>query len=262
MLNPQLHEDVFVQDARQRFNNAVPYRHVIIDNFLEPETALALSRQFPSLDQMKTRYNGLNEKKAEHSELALLPVEFGQLNQLLFSREFIARIEKLTGIEGLLVMDDRYGYGLHQGGKGSFLDIHIDYNLHPVSKKQRRLNLLIFLNEEWKENWGGTLQLWDASVNRCVTAIAPVFNRCVLFECSEISFHGYNLIQCPPEVTRKSFYTYYFTEAAVNLRFHDTVFKPLPQDSVLKKVVVNGKERLKNSVKRMLYKTGLLKHWK
>lgn len=262
MLNPQLFDEAFLEDANKRFNDAVPYRHVVIDNLLRPETALALSQQFPSIEQMKTRYNGINEKKAEHSEFDSLPKEFGQLKQLLFSKEFIALVEGLTGIKELLVMDDRYGFGLHQGGNGSFLDIHIDYNLHPGSKKQRRLNFLIFLNEEWKEEWGGMLQLWDASVSRCVTAIAPAFNRCVLFECSEISFHGYNQIQCPPEVTRKSFYTYYFSEPATNLRFHDTVFKPLPQDSALKKATVTAKEGLKNGVKRLLYKTGLLKFWK
>lgn len=262
MLNPQLFDDAFIKDSHQRFNDAKPYRHLVMDNLLQPQMATALARQFPTLEQMKTRYNGLNEKKAEHSEFTLLPKEFGQLKEVLFGKEFMELIEKITGITGLLVMDDRYGYGLHQGGNGSFLDVHIDYNLHPVSQKQRRLNLLIFLNEEWQESWGGMLQLWDAPVSRCVTAIAPVFNRCVLFECSDVSFHGYNRIHCPAAVTRKSFYTYYFTEPTAHLRFHDTVFKPRPQDSRVKKAKVTAKEGLKNGIKRLLYKAGLLKFWK
>jgi hypothetical protein len=249
----------FVHELKVRFATGVPYRHVVIDNLLSPKTAQALSRQFPCIGQMKTRYKGMNEKKAEHSEFHSLPQEFTQLKELLFCNDFIQLIEEISEIKNLLVMDDRFGYGLHQGGNGSFLDIHIDYNLHPVLKKQRRLNLLIFLNEEWKEGWGGLLQFWNADVTKCITAIAPLFNRCVLFECNENSYHGYNLVQCPAEITRKSFYTYYFTEPVANLRFHDTVFKSLPHDSAFKRFSVTTKEALKNGVKRLLYKTGLLK---
>ncbi len=262
MLNPAVFNSISIEGLQQQFNAAIPYRHVVIDNLLQPEIALSLSRHFPSLQQMKTRYNGINEKKAEHSELSSLPQEFGQLKDLLFNKDFIGLVESITGINGLMVMNDRYGFGLHQGGDGSFLDIHIDYNLHPAKKKQRRLNLLIFLNEEWMEEWGGLLQLWNDDVTKCVTAIAPLFNRCVVFECSEVSYHGYNQIRCPANVTRKSFYTYYFTEPVAGLRFHDTVFKPVPQDSTLKKTMVVGKEGLKNNIKRLLYKTGLLKLWK
>ena len=94
---------------------------------------------------------------------------------------------KVTGIPGLQTIEDRLGYGLHQGANQSFLDIHIDYNLHPLRKLYRKLNLIIFLNESWESNWGGHLELWDADVANCVQSIAPVFNRCALFECSEIS---------------------------------------------------------------------------
>ena len=86
---------------------------------------------------------------------------FLQLKKFLFDRQFIKKIEEISQIKNLQVIDDRFGQGLHQGGDDSFLDIHIDYNLHPVKKKQRRLNLLIFLNERWPTEWGGNARVLE-----------------------------------------------------------------------------------------------------
>ena len=262
MLNQKLCNESVIANLQSNFAAGQPYRHVLIDDFLDPFFARKLSENFPSLEQMKTKYNGINEKKAEHSDFTKLSHEFSTLKQILFDKEVLKLVEKITGIQGLQTIDDRFGFGLHQGGSGSFLDIHIDYNLHPLQKKQRRVNLLIFLNEEWRENWGGLLQLWNADVTKCVTSILPVFNRCVLFECSSIAYHGYNTIHCPPSLTRKSFYTYFFSDPEGEVNFHDTVFKPLPHESRLKKIIVTGKEGLKNGIKRALYKTGLMKFLK
>lgn len=259
MLNRKLKDENVIKDLQKRFNTAEPYKHVVIDDFLALEAAQVLAKNFPRLSQMKTKYNGINEKKAEHSGFDELVPEFTRLKQALFDRDFTHAVEKISGISDLQTIDDRYGFGLHQGGPGSFLDIHIDYNLHPLKKKQRRLNLLIFLNEEWHNDWGGMLQLWNRNVTECTTAILPAFNRCVIFECNDISYHGYNTIQCPMPVTRKSFYTYYFSKPIKEIDFHDTVFKPLPHETKLKKILVSGKESLKNNIKRLLYKTGLLK---
>jgi Rps23 Pro-64 3,4-dihydroxylase Tpa1-like proline 4-hydroxylase len=262
MLTDKINDAVFVKELQHAFATAQPYKHVVIDEFLDVLFAQALAEKFPLLENMKTRYNGINEKKAEHSELNSLSPEFNKLKNLLFDENFISFIEQISGIETLEVFDDRFGYGLHQGGNGSFLDIHIDYNLHPLKKKQRRLNLLIFLNEQWEKDWGGLLQFWNADVTECIMSITPKFNRCVLFECSDISYHGYNQINCPPSITRKSFYTYFFSVPVGNPTFHDTVFKPLPHESAWKKLVVSGKENVKNNVKRILYKIGLMKLFK
>lgn len=259
MLTQKISDETYVTKLKNCFAIAKPYKHVVIDNFLDNSFAQALAKNFPSLESMKTKYNGINEKKAEHSELGSLTPEFHQLKEALFNKDFIHFIEQVSGAGNLLVFDDRYGYGLHQGGNGSFLDIHIDYNLHPLKKKQRCLNLLLFLNEEWDESWGGMLQFWNADVTKCIEAIAPKFNRCVLFECSNISYHGYNQIQCPGPITRKSFYTYFFLEPVTKMNFHDTVFKPLPHDNRWKKIIVTSKEVLKNRIKRILYKTGLIR---
>lgn len=86
-----------------------------------------------------------------------------------------------TLINNLMIISDRYGSGLHQGGNGSFLDIPIDYKLHTIEKKQRRLNLIIFLNQNWEKEWGGYLEFWNAGGTKCDASIKPKFNKYVLF---------------------------------------------------------------------------------
>src|SRR6185312_1633922 len=208
-----INNELFTQDTSQRlkiaFNTAVPFRHLVIDDFLDPAFAQSLDGRFPSLSRMKTHYAGLNEKKAEDNDFVKQDPAFTLLHNALSSPDFEGWLADITGITPLGTVDDRLGYGLHQGGDGSFLDIHIDYNIHPITKLQRKLNFLLFLNHGWQEEWGGLLQLWDARTEKTGHAIPPLFNRVVIFECSQISFHGCSKLHVPPGITRKSIYQYY-----------------------------------------------------
>lgn len=252
MLNKFLFDENQLQSWKKDFDNAKPFRFLVIDNFLDADFALKLSKVFPSLDQMNVNYKGINEHKSEHSGFDSLP-EFAQLREILSTRQLTTAIETITQFKDTELINDRFGYGLHQGGKNSFLDVHIDYNLHPTKKKQRRLNLILFLNEQWQKDWGGALELWNKDVTACEQRILPVLNRCVLFECNEYSFHGYSKINCPEGVTRKSFYQYYFTNPVEKIVFHDTIFKSKPEESRAKKIIVPIKETVKNSLKKTFY---------
>lgn len=244
------------------FNNGRPYKHVIIDNFLDPAFAKGISSHFPYLDAMKTRYNGLNEKKSESSDFTHLHENFDLLHAALSTPEFSGWISSWTKIANLHTISDRLGYGLHQGGNNSFLDIHIDYNIHPLKNLLRKLNLIIFFNETWLSHWGGNLEMWDDKVQKCIQSIQPSFNRCVIFECSEISYHGYNRISVPKDVTRKSYYQYYFTPVTSPINFHDTVFKTRPDESLFKKNATEFKEFAKNTLKRVFLKAGWKKFFR
>ena len=256
-----INKELFTQDTSQRlkiaFNTAVPFRHLVIDDFLDPAFAQSLDGRFPSLSRMKTHYAGLNEKKAEDNDFVKQDPAFTLLHNALSSPDFEGWLADITGITPLGTVDDRLGYGLHQGGDGSFLDIHIDYNIHPITKLQRKLNFLLFLNPVWEEGWGGFLELWDGRSQKTGQHIAPLLNRAVIFECSEISYHGYNKMEVPRGITRKSYYQYYFTTPEKHLRYHDTIFRPTPGNSLAKKIAVPVKELLKNSVKKILLFAGL-----
>ena len=262
ILNERMLSPLAMQEYTCDFNKVEPYRHLVIDQFLDPDFARRILHGFPSLDSMKTHYTGINEKKAEDNNFTRLDEAFTQLHAHLSSPVFLQWLSALTGIDSLKVVNDRLGFGLHQGGDKSFLDIHIDYNLHPVAKLQRRLNFLLFFNAEWQEGWGGLLELWDPHTKKTAQYIAPVFNRAVIFECSEISYHGYTPVHVPPGITRKSYYQYYFSAPSKNLFYHDTIFKPVPEDPLFKKIAVPFKEFLKNTVKKVLLKIGLQKYLK
>lgn len=257
-----INKELFSKDIKSwqiSFDESHPFKHLVIDDFLEPAFARSLLERFPSLEQMKTHYAGLNEKKAEDNDFVEKDKDFTLLHQTLGKPEFITWLTGVTGISPLQTADDRLGYGLHQGGHGSFLDIHIDYNIHPIHKLQRKLNFLLFLNPQWKEDWGGLLELWDSRSKKPGRRIAPLFNRVVIFECSEISYHGYNRIVVPAPITRKSYYQYYFTVPEKNTRYHDTIFRPTPENSLAKKIAVPVKEFLKNGAKKALLSLGLEK---
>ena len=259
IFNKEIFDSQCIQGFKEKFNTASPFRHVIIDNFLDYFFANKIFQLFPTINLMKTHYSGLNERKAEDTNFEKLDESFRLLHRSLSSVDFVNFVESVTGIEDLHTIDDRLGYGLHQGGDGSFLDIHIDYNLHPLQKMQRRLNFLLFLNADWKNNWGGNLELWDRDVKNCVQSISPIFNRAVIFECSEVSYHGYSKMSLPDKVTRKSYYHYFFTKISHHINYHDTVFKSRPEEPYIKKITVPVKEYLKNAVKKILLQIGLEK---
>ncbi len=143
-------------------------------------------------------------------------------------------LEQLTAIDGLIPDPYLGGAGPHQILSGGFLKVHVDFNVHPKLKLDRRLNMLIYLNQDWQEDWGGHLELWDREVQRCHRKILPIFNRTVVFSTTETSYHGHpNPLRCPEERTRKSLSFYYYTNGRPEAELsapHDTLFKPTPSE--------------------------------
>ena len=247
-----------IANLKSQFDNAKPYRHLAIDNFLSPEFADKMYTQFPPLEVLNKHYHGLNENKSEGSNFEQFDPCFQQLKEAVSSKEMTDTLEKVTGIKGLFTTNDNLGAGVHQGKNGSYLDVHIDFNIHHVQKIHRRLNLLVFLNKNWKEEYGGKVELWNEDVTKLGQAYLPSFNRCVIFETSEISYHGYSTINVPEGETRKSFYSYYYTPIGdYKGKYHDTVFKARPEEGALKKIKTDVKETLKNNIKRTMLKLGI-----
>ena len=128
------------------------------------------------------------------------------------SSKFISFLEVLTSIHGLIPDPHFVGSGFQQVMNGGKLGIHVDFNFHKGLNLYRRLNVLIYFNKNWKEEYGGHLELWDREMQKCVKTIPPIFNRCVVFETSSFSWHGHpDPIRVPEGVTRKSIVLYYYT---------------------------------------------------
>lgn len=256
-ISDRLFKDDVIQQMKEAFNEH-HYRRIVIDDFLKPEAADMIYDNFPGEDQMRRHYKGLNEQKSEGSSFDNYHPIFEEVRQSIMSHDWTKVLDEITGFENLTLPDDFRGAGVHQGFDGSFLDIHVDFNIHPVLDLHRRLNLLIYLNKDWKDEYGGHLELWNPDVSECEEVISPDFNRCVIFATTEDSFHGYDKMDLPEGQSRKSIFSYYYTpiEDRSSVKYHDTVFKARPSDTRMKKTQTMLKENAKNFIKKGLHKVG------
>ncbi|GAB4125675.1 MAG: hypothetical protein OHK0045_10170 [Raineya sp.] len=256
--NEEYFSEEKVQKLQQEFLEATPYKHLVMDNFLKEDFAEILHANFPATEKLAKHYDGLNENKSEGANFGDFHPAFAELRKDLMSKEFATWMAAVTGIDDVFVTDDNLGCGLHEGKNGSFLDVHIDFNIHAEKNVHRRLNMLIYMNKDWKPEYGGDLEMWNADMTKCDKKVAPIFNRAVIFETNEISYHGYSKINVPAGMTRKSIYTYFYTEVREDaVKYHDTIFKPRPDDALTKKIATNTKESLKNFIKRQMRKVGI-----
>jgi hypothetical protein len=130
----------------------------------------------------------------------------------LNSQAFLGFLEEMTGFHGLLSDPYFEGGGLHETKRGGHLGVHADFNVHERLKLERKLNLLVYLNEDWEDDYGGFLELWDRQMKECVIRVKPVFGRAVIFNTALDSFHGHpDPLNCPPERSRRSIATYYYS---------------------------------------------------
>ena len=224
----------------QEFAAALPFRHVAIDGFLEPSFAQGLLDQFPAFE----RGNALAEHgrpgdKSTVERIRALGDRYVQLDDLVRSRGFLDWLGGVTGIPGLLYDPGYVGGGTHDNRQGASLDPHIDFNFHPIEGWHRRLNLIVYLNPGWQPEWGGALALYrdPASDPTPAHVFAPLFNRCVVFETNEHSWHGFDAIALPPGqagTSRRSLAFYFSTRAekgaSTEAQAHSTVYvtRPLP----------------------------------
>ena len=144
-------------------------------------------------------------------------------------------METLTGIENLISDPYFLGAGLHQIPRGGKLAVHADFNRHNKFPLDRRLNILVYLNKDWKEEYGGHLELWDRDMSKC-KKIAPLFNRMVVFPVTDWAYHGHpEPLTCPEGRTRKSIALYYYTngrpENEVKKGKKSTQFVPRPGEN-------------------------------
>jgi 2OG-Fe(II) oxygenase superfamily len=199
--------------SRASYAAAEPFPHVVIDDFFEPALLDRVLSEFPAPGQIKwQRFDSEREiKLASAAESSFGPVTrlfLYHLNSITFL-EFIGN---LSGIPNLIPDPCFDGGGLHQIVRGGKLGIHADFNKHPRYGLDRRLNLLVYLNRDWREEYGGHLELWDREMTRCRAKILPLFNRIVLFGTTDFTYHGHpDPLQCPEGMTRKSLALYYFS---------------------------------------------------
>jgi Rps23 Pro-64 3,4-dihydroxylase Tpa1-like proline 4-hydroxylase len=221
-------------ELSQQYQHNSPYPHIVLENFMEPAILEECIDEFNKLNESDAwiNYVHFNEKKRGLNKLDLLPKAIKSTINELNSPKFLEFLSTITGIQHLKKDDMLEGGGIHQSKRGGFLNIHADFTVHPHHRKwQRRVNVLVYLNKDWEEAWGGKLELWDRQMEACEKKVLPVFNRCVIFNTDADSYHGHpEPMTCPEDRFRRSIALYYYTEEANPFR-RATHYKARPGDS-------------------------------
>lgn len=216
---------------RAEFSDA-PFRHWVIDNYLEPWVANDLYDCFPQPDDRWYRYQNHFEVKRATDRFDVIPYDHWLLLSAMNTSAFTEPLEKITGIEGIIPDPFFRGGGLHWIAPGGKLDVHADFNWHKHLKLDRRLNVLLYLNKDYRPEYGGQLELWDPEMRECVKKIDPCFNRLVIFETTDFSYHGHPEPWQGPN-PRMSMAWYFYSNgrpAAEKSAPHSTKFQKRPGD--------------------------------
>jgi len=199
-----------IDDLREKFINAEPFEHVVIDNFLNEKYANELHDIYPNNFDNWYKYENPIEVKYTYDKINNLDDKIKNYFYYLSSDKLIDVFRKISNIEDLTTDEYLHGAGLHCHPRHGKLNIHLDYEKHPFSAKERRLNIIYFLNKDWKQEWNGQNELWDKNAEKCVAKTDIVFNRAIIFKTNDISWHGLpEKILCPEDEHRKSFAYYY-----------------------------------------------------
>lgn len=230
----------------RRYRENQPCPHILLENFLNAEVALAIANQFPpSGGDIWTHYKHVNENKLGMPKRGLFPPLLGAVTDELNSLEFAAWISELTCIPNLIVDPTLEGGGLHQSGPGGYLNVHTDFSKHHVHANwRRRVNLILYLNPGWEKTWGGAIEFWEKStegkMTRCVAKYPPLLNHALIFTTNERSLHGFpDPLTCPEGQSRKSLALYYYTEEGDKQSTgQSTDYFARPQDGLRKSAMI------------------------
>jgi hypothetical protein len=213
-----------IREIAEEFRSRKPYGHAAVGGLFDAPVVLQVAREvdanlarYPQEENIYASY-----RKHRLSVLAEMPERTRAFIAGLNAPPFLRVLSEITGIDDLHSDPELRGGGIHAIGRGGYLKIHTDFNWHRGLSMYRRLNLLVYLNEHWQDDWNGNIELWSADARERIFSLAPKLGNALLFETNDISYHGHpDPLQCPEGVFRKSIALYYYTPTrpASDLRF-------------------------------------------
>jgi len=199
-----------ISSLRKQFLSGQPFENIVIDNFLEDSYAEKLYNLFPKNFEQWYHYENPIEVKYAFDDIDELPEELKNYFYYLSSNEITKKIAEITKIPDLEYDEYLHGAGLHSHPRYGRLNIHLDYEKHPYSGKERRINIIYFLTKDWDKSWNGCNELWNNEATQCIKKTDIKFNRAIIFKTNDISWHGLpEKIMCPENVFRKTLAYYY-----------------------------------------------------
>ena len=226
------------EERHNEYVNASPFAHTVLFDLFDNNILQKMHDEFPAMEKhMAGKNNRTTLQKLsfrQPEKLSLFEPTIQEFSQELNSKEFCIFLEKLTGIENL--QSDPYleGGGPHEIRRGGFLKMHVDFNIHPITNLDRRINVLIYLNDDWQDEYGGNLDLWDTEMGGLKKSVPPRKNTTVIFNTTNHSWHGHpDPLNCPDNRVRRSLAFYYYTMpvAGIRRKGHSTIYKARQQDN-------------------------------
>lgn len=223
----------------EEYQSANPFPSISFNDFFDPKYLDTILEEFPDLSQKDSKkYQNKREIKLQGKGERYFGPETKKFMHFMNSEPFLNFLQILTGIEEPLIGDPYFlGGGQHETKRGGFLKIHADFNKHNILGLDRRINVLVYLNKDWKDEYGGHFELWDRDMENCVKKVKPSFNSLAIFSTTDFSYHGLpDPLNCPEELSRKSLALYYYSngrpkeEIIEGNESHGTIFKARKND--------------------------------
>lgn len=226
LLNPKYKNlEQIAAEYKEVYETNPPFPNIYFDDFFNPDMLRRVLAEFPDLKKKEETvyYDNPNERKHATKGEYSFGSNTKRLVHFLNSQPFLEFLQELTGIKEALVPDPYFeGGGFHEIKPSGFLKIHVDFHKHRKMNLDRRLNILVYLNENWEEEYGGHFELWEKDMSKSVVRIAPLFNRLAMFSTTGYSYHGHpDELTCPPDRSRKSLALYYYTNGRPTYELRD-----------------------------------------
>ena len=245
---------------KTNYSTAEPFPNIILNNFFNNDFLNIILNEFPNLSKLheSQSYNAKNEIKLSNKNYDKFPSTIKLFIDFLNSNIFLNFLQNLTSINEKLVSDPHLeGGGLHEIKSGGVLKIHTDFNRHPFLDLDRRINVLIYLNKNWQESYGGHLEFWNKNMSKCEKKISPSFNTMAIFSTTDFSNHGHpDPLNCPKEMSRKSIALYYFSSGRPKEEILETHMKNrtyFKNRSNIKNDADEKKESFKNFIRKFKF---------
>ena len=225
--------------AATQFRSASPFRHFVLDDFVDAATIETINDEFAEVASKREdwqQFDSNAEVKFALADVARMGPTTASVLHAFNSPAFVRFVEQITGIAGIIPDPGFVGGGMHEIAAGGFLKIHADFNRHKQLQLDRRLNVILYLNADWEESWGGHLELWDRSMSKAEVSVLPLAGRLVCFATDDYSYHGHpDPLTCPPDRFRRSLALYYYTDGRPANEVgaaHTTLFKERPGEQI------------------------------
>lgn len=224
----------YVKEIKDEFDNNKPFAHIAIKGLFQEDVLRSARDEISKTGGSRKGYfdsNQIKELVEGKSLLTSSPPNVRKVFTALNSPEFVNFLRQLSNIDDLYADDTFRGGGIHHIPPGGKLGIHVDFSRPKWNVNTfRRCNALLYLNDDWRDEWGGHLELWDDSLRnggKCITKVKPDFNTLVIFGTKKASWHGHpHPLQCPPNRARQSFAAYYYSNTpSDDLDVHSTIFE-------------------------------------